>query len=936
MESNLEALIVEAKSVGFEAAERALGSLFDGCSNTQTAIDNFNSSMDAAVARASAAGAAFMAEAEAIGATAAAINACNTAAATAASANSNVAATSSLAAASTTASTTSLAANAVALQTAASAALGNAAAVVSSTVAMAASTVASTASAAAMTAASVATKVFGAGADFLGSALSRLKSTASSLVATMILIGGPVLAVHELIRATQAYQDYEANLRIATKSAEGAQVAFQALQDYAQKTPYSIQQSVDAFIKLVNFGLTPSERALTSYGNTASSMGKSLDQMVQAVAQATNNHFMRLKEFGILSRQEGDKVIFTYRGVKEAVQKNASAIEEYLIRLGENNFAGSMAERMSKLTGVLSNLRDTWDTLMQNIMSRGPGDFVTDQFRKVLTALTDVNNYVASGEMEAHITAFGMKWGDTGTAIKGTLVDITNFFGNSVNIWGLLGEKATAYLNYAWEHLPQLASMALQQTADTFWRLVDVTKVVASSIVDGFEIEFTRLVDMAKATGALVGDALSGKVTEAWTKYASAMEAANTRADASAQQLKNSIDQQFAGIAEAHDSVQKDITKDTFANIENYDKEIDKAKELRKQYEATAEERRKNPADRLAQFKTGVSGDDDTPGKPEKAGRRASQQALKDELGFLEQGLTTQFEVIASNYKMRKDLIINSTTLTEKEKQEKTLQILAESLVTEEDNIKQSYEQRKAIILASSQLTADQQNSLLVRLTEARERQLTQVELAHQRERLSSATTFFGNIASIGSAFGRKGFAISKAAAIAQATIKTYEAATGAYAALAGIPYVGPALGIAAAAAAIAAGAANIANIKSQNYSGAYATGGMIPAGSYGLVGEAGPEFVEGPAIVTSAASTAAARSGGAKATTVVIQNFGQPVTAESSTTPDGDMLLILKPILAEQKRQIKREIAGEFTRGGGDITAAAENAYGLRRGGSA
>lgn len=55
--------------------------------------------------------------------------------------------------------------------------------------------------------------------------------------------------------------------------------------------------------------------------------------------------------------------------------------------------------------------------------------------------------------------------------------------------------------------------------------------------------------------------------------------------------------------------------------------------------------------------------------------------------------------------------------------------------------------------------------------------------------------------------------AAGKATAIASTTISTYQAAMSAYSSLAGIPIVGPALGIAAAAAAITAGIANVKNI---------------------------------------------------------------------------------------------------------------------------
>ncbi len=59
-----------------------------------------------------------------------------------------------------------------------------------------------------------------------------------------------------------------------------------------------------------------------------------------------------------------------------------------------------------------------------------------------------------------------------------------------------------------------------------------------------------------------------------------------------------------------------------------------------------------------------------------------------------------------------------------------------------------------------------------------------------------------------------------KAFAVSQAIIDTYKSANSAYSAMAGIPYVGPALGIAAAAAAIASGIANVKTIMQTSVSG--------------------------------------------------------------------------------------------------------------------
>ncbi len=93
--------------------------------------------------------------------------------------------------------------------------------------------------------------------------------------------------------------------------------------------------------------------------------------------------------------------------------------------------------------------------------------------------------------------------------------------------------------------------------------------------------------------------------------------------------------------------------------------------------------------------------------------------------------------------------------------------------------------------------------------------------------KLSLAADFSANIATIAG----KNTAIGKAAAVASATINTYQAATGAFAALSPIPIVGPALGIAAAGAAVVAGLANVKKILSVK-SGLPGESGGVSGGS--------------------------------------------------------------------------------------------------------
>jgi len=80
-----------------------------------------------------------------------------------------------------------------------------------------------------------------------------------------------------------------------------------------------------------------------------------------------------------------------------------------------------------------------------------------------------------------------------------------------------------------------------------------------------------------------------------------------------------------------------------------------------------------------------------------------------------------------------------------------------------------------------------------------------------QQEKVRVVSQGLNNLTSI---LGEES-AAGKAAAIASATISTYQSATDSYKSLAGIPIIGPALGFAAAGAAVTAGFANVKKIVS-------------------------------------------------------------------------------------------------------------------------
>ena len=184
------------------------------------------------------------------------------------------------------------------------------------------------------------------------------------------------LSVVNLVAVNREFARLGAALETVTGSASAGQAAFARLEAFAARTPFSVEELTQAFIRLKSLGLDASIEALTSYGNTASATGKTLEQFVEAVADATTGEFERLKEFGIRAEQQGNKVALTFQGVTTVVAKSAADIERYLRRIGDVEFGGAMERRAATLDGALSNLGDSFSRLAREIGESGLNDLI--------------------------------------------------------------------------------------------------------------------------------------------------------------------------------------------------------------------------------------------------------------------------------------------------------------------------------------------------------------------------------------------------------------------------------------------------------------------------------------------------------------------------------------------------------------------------------
>ena len=191
-------------------------------------------------------------------------------------------------------------------------------------------------------------------------ALDKTAKTFSN-IADKSMIGGAAMST-PIVGFVKAAADMQKMQVALTTSFQGnkaaAADAFNTINKFAAKTPYALEEAMTAFVKMKNYGLDPSMSSLEAYGNTASGLTKSLDQMIEAVADASTFQFERLKEFGIVAKQQANYVNFTFHETTTRVAKNSKAIQAYLQNIGKTEFAGGMEAQSKTIYGQLSTLSD--------------------------------------------------------------------------------------------------------------------------------------------------------------------------------------------------------------------------------------------------------------------------------------------------------------------------------------------------------------------------------------------------------------------------------------------------------------------------------------------------------------------------------------------------------------------------------------------------
>ena len=778
--------------------------------------------------------------------------------------------------------------------------------------------------------------------DGLNSSFAKMFGPLARIAAGYFSFQTALSGINKLVTTARTFEVLEAQLKTATGSAENAAFAFNALKQFAQETPYDLAQTVDAFIKLVNLGLTPSERALRSYGNTASALGQELSAMVNAVSKAVTGEFEPLKAFGIKAKTEADGVTFIFRGMATKVNNDVRSIEKYFTELGENNFASSMTERMKTLDGAISNLGDAWDQMFATIANAGAGEVIQNSVRAATAAIEELTAMIASGQLGGYIEALGIKFKSFGEAAKTAIDFITSELARQARLWGLDSEESVKFLTDAFTKLPENVTAVVKAIGATLGLLAQygeaAGKLLYNSLIRWVEYGGTTIDNLVTELMDRINDPFGEGSFDYTGEQAKAFEKFSTSVSQGWQQATSEI--KFA--TEAYGEVVTEIMDERDATIAAYEAKIEASKKLRDEYDKRIEAEREaaKGQDRLQQFKVG--GDGGIFSEAQRNRLNALRDSFDEEIAvrrkYAENVKLLDDARAAGEIKSDEDLAAAKASLRQRldvelhGAQEAKFEQLQSQYQTEQDMLQTALDRRQIseeTFLEKSRSNWATYTKNVSNLASNGARQLTIQQLEMHSQVLGLASDISSQLSALAgenNAAAKAMFVASKAIAIAQALVYTELAATRALAEggfYLGIPMASVIRGLGYASIGLMAGTAIAEGIQKFEH------GGMIPAGKTGLVGEAGAELIRGPAVVSSARTTADMGQGstGGGAVQVVVNNYGnEQVEVTETQTSDGKLIELVVG-------KAKKEIAAGIRTGGNEITKALEGSYGLRRG---
>nr|DAI61888.1 MAG TPA: tail length tape measure protein [Caudoviricetes sp.] len=732
------------------------------------------------------------------------------------------------------------------------------------------------------------------------------------------------------LEASRVYEDMSARLSPLVGDLETAQKTFWSLNGLEDETATATDKLAKAFVDLGNNGLTNSNEQLKTYATIAHGTGKDLNTLTDAVIAFSQGSTKALRQFGITAQDNGDTISLTYKGSTTEIEKNSKALDEYLNKLAQNNFDGVLEAKLNTVSAATGRLDNAWGTFCTRLMQSngGFGELIIMGNDFLANNLNGISEWLDDPAVIDWFHNLAKTVRDTFEGIRMAWESVKDFFSDTLELIGVEMKVGTGSWKLFFSNFFQFAQIGLLQLSQKVGELWDNTIGYLNAIGEG------------------IGSALSGG------EFSRGFDFAREKTKREAEETAK-------------------IYKATIAGIE---KEITESQSrIAAERQRLAEKYQNKPVGEGSQSDEGLRiGANKAPSKEKSSGGASKALEAKDtwtpyyeqiiELDIRSKGDLEQLEwehakklsefnaVIAENAQISETEKNNALLILQQDYQrqraeiEKSATDFINSLNPEDEEIvrlQENYGRKLELLeqyhndkLISEENYLQAHTALMEKYTtdSTATKQKKQSEdlkkMMEPYEKMADATisisdAFYDLTDSMDESSGsyKALFAVQKSFAIASATMDAVKAWIGALNDPTAVTWPQKLANYASAVATTTAAISQLTSVSMHD------KGGFIKPGELGIVGEYGPELIEGPASVTSRRKTAdlarsaltAQESTSPSYANVVINLYESQDKAGTVETSEDDESRIINIFVSDIRR-------------GGDMSAAIQNTFNLKR----
>lgn len=732
------------------------------------------------------------------------------------------------------------------------------------------------------------------------------------------------------LEASRVYEDMSARLSPLVGDLETAQKTFWSLNGLEDETATATDKLAKAFVDLGNNGLTNSNEQLKTYATIAHGTGKDLNTLTDAVIAFSQGSTKALRQFGITAQDNGDTISLTYKGSTTEIEKNSKALDEYLNKLAQNNFDGVLEAKLNTVSAATGRLDNAWGTFCTRLMQSngGFGELIIMGNDFLANNLNGISEWLDDPAVIEWFHNLAKTVRETFEGIRTAWDGVKDFFSDTLELIGVEMKDGTGSWKLFFSNFFQFAQIGILELSQKVGKLWDNT------------------VGYLNAVGEGIGSALSGG--EFSRGFDFAREKTKREAEETAKIYKATI----AGI-------EKDITESQ--------------SRIAAERQRLAEKYQNKPVGEGSQSDEGLRiGANKAPSKEKSSGGASKALEAKDtwtpyyeqiiELDIRSKGDLEQLEwehakklsefnaVIAENAQISETEKNNALLILEQDYQrqraeiEKSATDFINSLNPEDEEIvrlQENYGRKLELLeqyhndrLISEENYLQAHTALLEKYTtdSTATKQKKQSEdlkkMMEPYEKMADATISISDAfddlsANMNESSGayKALFAVQKSFAVASATMDAVQAWIKALNDPTAVTWPQKLANYASAVATTTAAISQLTSVSMHD------KGGFIKPGELGIVGEYGPELIEGPASVTSRRKTAdlarsaltAQESTSPSYANVVINLYESQDKAGTVETSEDDESRIINIFVSDIRR-------------GGDMSAAIQNTFNLKR----